>query len=360
MSNKILNDKLLSNKKPTFPIGTSLSDYLKRYNRATSIPVSYDDLLRFAGCITVYDKNDEDTLWVRCFYSDSDREQIDGHLKRIYDILHSDGRDKSLDYLNVDAVDYCTFGNTKPFRIRIRNILNDGFTYFYVKKADASRVYGLEVEHLLSPHRINFLVYKNTLIEEHIAGIPGDEFIENYMEDCDQQELTQIAKEFVKFNERCLIRLLGDMRSYNYVVIPTHDFDRVSYAIRAIDFDQQSYEGNLKVYRPQFFKENLAMVTNVATHLKSESIEQYKKEERALIAKRLINTQKRYRQLIKCMKADFISTPSKFKQLKKELHDFTGDIAFKSTRSMGGVLNTAMEFVKRNYHDADYENKFRI
>ena len=354
MSEKVLNDKLLSNKKPTFPIGRSLEDYVKRYNRSTSIPVSYDDLLRFAGCITVYDKNDEDTLWVRCYYSDADREQIDANLKRIYDILHSDGRDETLDYLSVDAVDYCTFGNTRPFRIRIRNILNDGFTYFYVKQADASRVYGLELEHLLSPHRISFLVHKNTLIEEHIAGIPGDEFISTYMEGCDHQELTQIAKECVKFNERCLIRLLGDMRSYNYAVIPPHDFDRVSYAIRAIDFDQQSYEGKLKVYRPQFFKENLPMVLNVADCLKNESIEQYKKEERSLIAKRLINTQKRYKQLIKCMKADYISTPTKFKQLKKELHLYTGDIAFKSTRSMGGVLNTALEFVKRNYHDLDH------
>ena len=291
---------------------------------------------------------------MRCYYSDSDREHIDRHLKKIYDILHSDGRNEILDYLNVDAVDYCTFGNTKPFRIKIRNILNDSFSYFYVKKADASRVYGLELEHLLSPHRINFLVHKDTLIEEHIAGIPGDEFIATYMEGCDHQELTQIAKEFVKFNERCLIRLLGDMRSYNYVVIPTHDFDRVSYAIRAIDFDQQSYEGKLKVYRPQFFKENLAMVLNVADCLKEESIDQYKKEERALIAKRLINTQKRYKQLIKCMRADYISTPVKFKRLKKELHEFTGDIRFKSARSMGGVLNTAMEFVQRNYHDADH------
>jgi len=354
MSKNILNDKLLSNKKPTFPIGTSLSDYVKRYNRSTSIPVSYEDLLRFAGCIAVYDKNDEDTLWVRCYYSDSDREQIDMHLKKIYDILHSDGRDKTLDYLNVDAVDYCTFGNTKPFRIRIRNILNDGFTYFYVKKADASRVYGLELEHLLSPHRINFLVHKNTLIEQHIAGIPGDDFIVTYMDGCDHQELTQIAKEFVKFNERCLIRLLGDMRSYNYVVIPTHDFDRVSYAIRAIDFDQQCYEGKLKVYRPQFFKENLAMVMNVSNCLKDESIEQYKMEERALIAKRLINTQKRYKQLIKCMRADSISSPYKFKQLKRELHEFTGDIRFKSARSMGGVLSTALDFVQRNYYDVDH------
>ncbi|WP_240642394.1 hypothetical protein [Nonlabens xiamenensis] len=354
MSQKVLNDKLLSEKKPTFPIATSLAAYVKKYNRSTSIPVSYDDLLRFSGSVTVYDKNDEDTLWVRCYYPDYERIHIDNHLKKIYDILHSDGRDESLDYLSVDAVDYCTFGNTKPFRIKIRNILNDGFTYFYVKKADASRVYGLELEHLLSPHRINFLVYKDTLIEEHIAGIPGDEFIEDYMDGCDHQELTQIAKEFVKFNERCLIRLLGDMRAYNYVVIPTHDFDRVSYAIRAIDFDQQSYEGKLKVYRPQFFKENVAMVMNVADCLKNESIEQYKKEERALIAKRLINTQTRYKHLIKCMKADYLSTPGKFKELRRELHQFTGDIKFKTARNMGGVLNTALNFVKRNYHDVDH------
>ncbi|MGB3591322.1 MAG: hypothetical protein WBA16_06500 [Nonlabens sp.] len=349
MSTKVLNDKLLSNKKPTYAVSDLLSEYVNRYNRSTTIPVSYDDLLRFAGSITVYDKNDQDTLWVRCYYPDYERIHIDRNLKKIYDILHSDGNDESLDYLSVDAVDYCTFGNTKPFRIKIRNILNDGFTYFYVKKADSSRVYGLELEHLLSPHRINFLVYGDTLIEEHIAGIPGDEFIADYIEGCDSQELTQIAKEFVKFNERCFIRLLGDMRSYNYVVIPTHDFDRVSYAIRAIDFDQQCYEGRLKVYRPQFFKENLAMVMNVAEHLKDESIEQYKKEERSLIAKRLINTQKRYRHLIKCMRADKLSTPAKLKELRTGLFQLTGDIRFKYARTMGGVLNATLDYVKRNY-----------
>ena len=69
-------------------------------------------------------------------------------------------------------------------------------------------------------------------------------------------EKSQIAKEFVKFSERCMIRLLGDMRSYNYVIIPIHDFDQVVYKLRAIDFDQQSYEADFKVYRPQLFKEN--------------------------------------------------------------------------------------------------------
>jgi len=33
-----------------------------------------------------------------------------------------------------------------------------------------------------------------------------------------------------------MMRLLGDMRSYNYVVVPIHDFDNVIYKIRAIDF----------------------------------------------------------------------------------------------------------------------------
>jgi hypothetical protein len=100
----------------------------------------------------------------------------------------------------------------------------------------------LELEHILSPNRINYFVDRETLIEEHIAGIPGDQFIASWMEDKRVNKI-RLAKEFVKFNERCFVRLLGDMRSYNYVVDITPDFDDVQYRIRAIDFDQQSYEG---------------------------------------------------------------------------------------------------------------------
>jgi hypothetical protein len=66
-----------------------------------------------------------------------------------------------------------------------------------------------------------------------------------------------LPKEFVKFNERCFVRLLGDMRSYNFVVNITPDIEDYQYRIRAIDFDQQSYEGRRNLYLPQFFKENL-------------------------------------------------------------------------------------------------------
>ena len=132
------------------------------------------------------------------------------------------------------------------------NQYNDNYDYFYVKIADASRVYGLEFEDILSPNRINYVLNGFTLVEEHIIGIPGDQFIrENF--DNPRTNTTRVAKEFVKFNERCFVRLLGDMRSYNFVIDTMEDFDDTQYRFRAIDFDQQCYEGKKNLYLPQFF-----------------------------------------------------------------------------------------------------------
>ena len=53
------------------------------------------------------------------------------------------------------------------------------------------------------------------------------------------------------------------MRSYNFVVDITPDIEDFQYRIRAIDFDQQSYEGRKNLYLPQFFKENIPLVETV-------------------------------------------------------------------------------------------------
>jgi hypothetical protein len=345
--------KLISKKKPAFPINNELYQYLTDYKRNIKIPVFYDDLLRFAGAINVYDKNGEDTLWIRVYYPEHERDEIDLSLKRMYMILHGDGSEDSLSFLTVDAIDYCTFGNSKPFRIKIRNVLNDNHTYIYVKKADASRVYGLELEHILSPNNINFLIYKDTLIEEHVLGVPGDQFLDEGLKYVSERGLKRLSKEFVKFNERCMIRFLGDMRSYNYVIVASYDFDQVEYRMRAMDFDQQSFEGNLKVYFPQYFKENFPFVKMVSDNLQEESIEQYKKEERSAIARRIRSSHKRLYQLVNCMMNDDISTPEKVNQLKKDLQNYTLDKNFKTCKNMGEILNVAFEFVVRNYENVN-------
>jgi len=346
-----MEERLMSKKKPAYSVNKKLDEYLENYNRKIEIPIFYEDLLRFSGSVVVYDAKDNDTLWIRVYYSEFDRREIDDSLKKVYSILHSDGSNNINEYLNVDAVDFCTFGNSKPFRIKIRNILNDNFTYFYIKKTDASRIYGLELEHMLSPYNLNFLVYNDTLIEEHIAGIPGDEFIKNMLPKCSESEKAQLAKEFVKFNERCMIRLLGDMRSYNYVIVPVHDFDHVVYRIRAIDFDQQCFEGKLNVYRPQFFKENNQMVALVTNKLLPKSVDQYKLEERSIVAKRILSSGNRIKKLRSIAKTDKISTKENTKMLREQICLLTSDMDFKKCRTMGHVLDLALNFVRRNYED---------
>ncbi|MEK9613962.1 MAG: hypothetical protein VW080_08570 [Flavobacteriaceae bacterium] len=353
-----MEEKLISQKKPFYPLSDALASFLKTYDRWIETPIYYDDLLRFSGSVVVYDKNDEDTLWIRVYYTDSERREIDYNLKKIYTLLHSDGNEMGIPYLNIDAIDYCTFGNSKPFRIKIRNILNDNFIYYYIKKTDASRVFGLEYEHMLSPYNLNFLVNDNTLMEEHIAGIPGDVFIKDFLPQCTDSEKAQIAKEYVKFNERSMIRLLGDMRAYNYVVVPTHDFDQVVYKIRPIDFDQQSFEGKLSVYRPQFFKENFPIMELVRTKLNQNSINQYKIEERSIVARRIISSGNRLKKLVQIMQMEVLTHPENLERLRAEIYKFTKEEAFKESQSMGDIIKASFDFVRNHYEKVDMHDLF--
>jgi hypothetical protein len=139
------------------------------------------------------------------------------------------------------------------------------------------------------------------------------------------------------------------MRSYNYVIIPIHDFDHVIYNIRAIDFDQQCYEGKLNVYRPQFFKENYEMVKLVQEKLQKSSVNQYKIEERSMVAKRFSSYEIRIKKLINCMKKDSISNEKNITLLKEQTYNLTSDINFKRSENMGELLNHTLDYVKRNY-----------
>jgi hypothetical protein len=336
-------------KKKIYDINPTLKVYLDKYKRITKTNVFYDDLLRFQGSISVFDKKGKDSLWVRVYYNEFEKNDIDKSLKKIYTLLHSDGNESSFEFLNVDEIDFCTFGNSQPFRIKVRNVLNDNYTHFYIKKADASRIFGLELEHILSPNRINYLVFKDTLIEEHIVGIPGDVFIEKNLKTCSETEKTQIAKEFVKFNERCMIGLLGDMRSYNFVVIPIYDFDQLVFKIRAIDFDQQCYEGSFKLYKPFLFKENFMYSKLVQDKLNQNAIEQYQNEERSILVKRLLDSETRLEDLLQAMKSTRLAPLAHIEQLREEIYQYTYDIEFKKAESMGEIVQVALNFMKRNF-----------
>ena len=320
--------------------------FLNRYGREVDFPIQYNDLLRYSTSIALYDSKGNDTLWETVFFAESDREEIHYNVKKIYSILKAQGDMTVMEHLYVDRIDLCVYGNTKPFRVRIVNRINDNFDYFYVKMADASRIYGLELEHLLSPNRINYLVHQNTLIEEHIAGIPGEQFMRLYINDGLQNPI-RLAKEFVKFNERCFVRLLGDMHSSNFVVDITPDFEETHYRIRAIDFDQQSYEGKKSIYLPQYFKQNNTLIQMGFKHITPESMAQYQREERSLIANRLKSSQLEIDDLLETMESDTVSTPENTESLKQELAKHYKNDKFIVCNNMGNILRLSLEQVRK-------------
>lgn len=172
----------MSRKKPSFPVNSGLRKYLKKYKREVQLPIHYEDMLRWSDSTPLINDRGENTYWESVIFDAGSQQEILNGLRRIYALLKTDGDTDIISHLAVSRIDYCLFGNSNPFRIRIVNQLNDNHDYFYIKKADASRIFGLELEHILSPNRIEYLVDQNTLIEAHIAGIPGDVFIENYMD----------------------------------------------------------------------------------------------------------------------------------------------------------------------------------
>lgn len=325
-----------SRKKPMYPVNDRLRQYLRLHGREVKLPVTYNNLLNYTWSTPIKDKNGNDTLWEKTSYDSREWDFIREGLVKIYAILKTEGDFSFTSHLDVARIDYCTFGNSHPFRIRIVNKYNDNYDHYYIKIADASRIYGLELEHILSPNRMVFFTCDNTLVEEHIPGIPGDLFLKQL--DDPLTNKIRLAKEFVKFNERCFVRLLGDMRSYNFVVNITPDIEDYQYRIRAIDFDQQSYEGRKNLYLPQFFKENYSYVHLSMMHLNKESIAQYQAEERTLITFRLASSRYRIKELLDIMSDDHISTPEKTARLKEQLNDHFHTTVFHKCQSMGQLV----------------------
>lgn len=345
----------ISNKKPVFGISPSLRNYLRDNHREIDVPLAYSDLFHYTSSIALVDANGDDTLWETVIYGPADESHIHYSLKKIYALLKAGGDISVMKHVKVDRVDMCLYGNTRPFRVRIVNEINDLFDYYYLKEADASRIYGLELEHLLSPNKINYLVKGNTLIEEHIQGVPGETFINNYVLP-GKVNAGRLAKEFIKFNERCLVQLLGDMRGDNYVVEIVPDFDEVHYRIRAIDFDQQSYDGRKAIYMPQYFKENNPIINLGINTMRPELELQYRKEERARIANRIKTVQGQVNQLLTAMIRDEVSTEENVDRLKYELMELYRDNEFITCRNMGEILKTSLKMLLKKPARKEYKN----
>ncbi|MEP7163250.1 MAG: hypothetical protein ABI741_01075 [Ferruginibacter sp.] len=351
---KIINAKINNEadkplmKKDLFPVSERLQHYLHLYGRDMSLPITYKDLLNYRHSTALRNKKGKLTHWETAVYDLKEMEFLKEGLIRTYAALKTEGNLSYIKHLDVERIDFCEFGNSMPFRIRIINRINDNYDHYYIKAADASRIYGLELEHLLSPNRITFLHHKNTLVEEHIPGIPGDVFLDDYL-NLPETNKIRIAKEFVKFNERCFARLLGDMRSYNFVIDITPDIEDYQYRIRSIDFDQQCYEGRKNLYLPQFYRENFEYVDLVLKTLSTDVIEQYQTEEQTAMAHRVFASRKQLIELLNIMAKDELSDNYKIKMLREELNSHFNTHYFSKCHTMGSIVKRQLKIVLQKH-----------
>ena len=135
------------------------------------------------------------------------------------------------------------------------------------------------------------------------------------------------------------------MHSSNFVIDVTPDFEETHYRIRSIDFDQQSYEGKKTIYLPQFFKQNNALIQLGIKHITQESMNQYQKEERALIATRLKSSPKEITDILNSMEKDVLSKESNIESLKNELAKHYKNADFLRCKNMGGILRMSLNQV---------------
>ena len=106
------------------------------------------------------------------------------------------------------------------------------------------------------------------------------------------------------------------------------------------------------------------MVSLVQDKLQTDSVDQYKIEERSICAKRIISSGDRINQLVEICKDDDISLAENIETLGKQIYELTMDVKFKRSKNMGEILEFALDFVKRNYQDVSMkqiiEKKIKI
>lgn len=320
--------------KEAYPVSTVLQHYLKQYKKDTALPIAYKELLHYEYTNAIKDGNGKHTHWERVVYN----EKLLAGLKKKLLLLYRQLKNET--GIGIGSIDFCEYANSMPFRINIIT-KNNKQDFFYIKSADASRIYGLLLEQLLTDNHINFLYHQNTLVEEHIEGVPGDDFLET-ISILNKSEMQLLAESFIRFNESCFARLLGDMRSYNFVVVK-NDTAINPFTIKAIDFDQQCYEGKLNLYLPQFYKENYGFVQLATTLLGEEQIEAKRKNERQHIAQLITKNHEALTPLLAIMKKEELSETYKMVSLRKELNEYYCTQHFSNCKTMGCLVQQQLQ-----------------
>ena len=108
-----------SKKKLHYPVTSALQAYLRAYERDIELSVDYESLRRFSESFPCMDRAGQDSHWLTVTYPPGEMRELNEGLRRIYAQLRAYGDMTVVEHLRVSRIDFCEFGNSQPFRIRI-------------------------------------------------------------------------------------------------------------------------------------------------------------------------------------------------------------------------------------------------
>jgi hypothetical protein len=133
------------------------------------------------------------------------------------------------------------------------------------------------------------------------------------------------------------------MHSGNFVVDITPDFEKMQYRMRPLDFDQQSHHWKKQVYLPQFYPQNNPIIGLGMEFMGPKTVDQYQREERALIANRIRVSHGRYSAIMAVMREDLIAPADHVQKLGQQLADHYHDATFARCDTMGELVYASLE-----------------
>ena len=176
-------------------------------------------------------------------------------------------------------------------------------------------------------------------------GLPGDAFIAEAMPDNAFDEV-RLAKD-VRQVQRAVLRAAPGRHARGQLGRGHHARLREAALphLRAIDFDQQSHHPRKQVYLPQFFPPNNPVIEIGLRHLTETTVDQYQREERALMASRLRIGRQRYDELMDVMREDLVAPDPYVRQLARALARHYDDAVFADAVTMGDLVARSLDML---------------
>jgi hypothetical protein len=85
--------------------------------------------------------------------------------------------------------------------------------------------------------------------------------------------------------------------------------------------------------------------------LQKNSVDQYKIEERSIMAKRILSSLQRSKKILKCMICDSISKKENIKLLSQQIYSLTRDNNFMKATNMGEIMKASFNYILKNYEN---------